>query len=70
MRAYQSRGPRTRCCPPETAARIRTELSPVLDQPGARTGMLTVCAQVLQDQDRFDFYAGLADPVHEHLAHL
>lgn len=32
--------------------------------------MLTVCAQVLQAQDRIDFYAELADPVREHLAHL
>ncbi|WP_331747579.1 hypothetical protein OG365_40920 (plasmid) [Streptomyces sp. NBC_00853] len=55
---------------PETAARIRTELAPVLDRPEARTGLLTVCAQVLQAQDRIDFYAELADPVREHLAHL
>ncbi|MFD9537016.1 hypothetical protein [Streptomyces sp. NPDC060010] len=31
---------------PETAARIRTQLTPVLDRPEARTGLLTVCAQV------------------------
>ncbi|MGZ9928331.1 hypothetical protein ACXNSR_00405 [Streptomyces sp. NC-S4] len=55
---------------PETAARIRTELAPVLDRPEARTGLLTVCTQVLQAQDRVDFYAELADPVREHLAHL
>ncbi|MFD9473795.1 hypothetical protein [Streptomyces goshikiensis] len=34
----------------------------------ARTGLLTVCAQVLQAQDRIDFYSGLASPVREHLA--
>ncbi|MGW3327675.1 hypothetical protein [Streptomyces virginiae] len=56
--------------PPEAAARIRTELAPVLDRPEARTGLLTVCAQVLQAQDRVDFYAELAGPVREHLAHL
>ncbi|MFG2979619.1 hypothetical protein ACGFYY_42370, partial [Streptomyces sp. NPDC048331] len=55
---------------PATAARIRTELPPVLDRPEARTGLLTVCAQVLQAQDRVDFYAELAGPVREHLAHL
>ncbi|MFD7399355.1 phosphotransferase [Streptomyces virginiae] len=55
---------------PETAAHIRTQLAPVLDRPEARTGLLTVCAQVLQAQDRVDFYAELADPVREHLAHL
>ncbi|MET9694334.1 phosphotransferase [Streptomyces sp. NPDC006514] len=55
---------------PKAAARIRTELSPVLDRPEARTGLLTVCAQVLQAQDRVDFYAELAGPVREHLAHL
>nr|WSW64557.1 phosphotransferase [Streptomyces sp. NBC_00998] len=55
---------------PETAARIRTELSPVLDRPEARTGLLTVCAQVLQAQDRVDFYAELAGPVREHLTYL
>ncbi|MFF1777915.1 hypothetical protein [Streptomyces virginiae] len=55
---------------PETAAHIRTQLAPVLDRPEARTGLLTVCAQVLQAQDRIDFYAELADPVREHLAHL
>ncbi|MFB7260568.1 hypothetical protein ACFCXH_00125 [Streptomyces nojiriensis] len=55
---------------PETAAGIRAQLAPVLDRTEARTGMLTVCAQVLQAQDRVDFYAELADPVREHLAHL
>ncbi|WTB20300.1 hypothetical protein OG253_01595 [Streptomyces virginiae] len=55
---------------PDTAARIRTELAPVLDRPEARTGLLTVCAQVLQAQDRIDFHAELASPVREHLAHL
>ncbi|MGW6971901.1 hypothetical protein [Streptomyces sp. NPDC054952] len=55
---------------PETAARIRTELAPVLDRPEARTGMLTVCAQILQAQDRAYFYAELAGPVREHLAGL
>ncbi|MFD8023522.1 hypothetical protein ACFV6G_24250 [Streptomyces lavendulae] len=55
---------------PETAARIRAQLAPVLDRPEARTGLLTVAAQVLQAQDRVDFYAELADPVREHLAHL
>ncbi|MEU4359650.1 hypothetical protein [Streptomyces virginiae] len=55
---------------PETAARIRNELAPVLDRPEARTGLLTVCAQVLQAQDRIDFYAEIANPVREHLARL
>ncbi|MFC9816099.1 hypothetical protein ACFVJM_29030 [Streptomyces virginiae] len=55
---------------PDTAARIRAELAPVLDRPEARTGVLTVCAQVLQAQDRIDFYAELADPVRELLARL
>ncbi|MCX5199814.1 hypothetical protein OOK31_39085 [Streptomyces sp. NBC_00249] len=32
---------------------------------GARTGLLTVCAQVLQAKDRVDFYAELANPVRE-----
>ncbi|MFJ3520817.1 MULTISPECIES: hypothetical protein [unclassified Streptomyces] len=53
---------------PETAARIRAQLAFVLDRLEARTGLLTVCAQVLQAQDRVDFYAELADPVREHLA--
>ncbi|GAA3126280.1 hypothetical protein GCM10020254_87120 [Streptomyces goshikiensis] len=48
---------------PATAARIRTELDPVLDRPEARTGLLTVAAQNLQAQDRTDFYAELAGPV-------
>ncbi|MFF3088712.1 hypothetical protein ACFVRB_27240 [Streptomyces nojiriensis] len=60
----------TPCWPPEAAVRIRTELAPVLDRPEARTGLLTVCAQVLQGQDRVDFYAELSGPVREHLAHL
>ncbi|OEJ22507.1 hypothetical protein [Streptomyces subrutilus] len=55
---------------PATAARIRTELAPVLDRPEARTGLLTVAAQILQAQDRIDFYAEIADPVREHLARL
>ncbi|UUY52374.1 hypothetical protein NRK68_34445 (plasmid) [Streptomyces yangpuensis] len=55
---------------PETAARIRTELAAILDRPEARTGLLTVAAQILQAQDRVDFYAELAGPVREHLAHL
>ncbi|MFB0631154.1 hypothetical protein [Streptomyces sp. AB3(2024)] len=55
---------------PETAARIRTELAPVLDRPEARTGMPTVCAQVLQAQDRIDFYSEPARAVHEQLARL
>ncbi|MGW4509223.1 hypothetical protein ACWENO_31745 [Streptomyces sp. NPDC004436] len=55
---------------PATAARIRTELAPVLDRPEARSGLLTVCAQVLQAQDRTDFYAELASPVREQLTHL
>ncbi|WP_328959775.1 hypothetical protein [Streptomyces virginiae] len=55
---------------PKTAARIRTEPAPVLDRPEARAGLLTVCAQVLQAQDRVDFYAEPARPVREHLAHL
>ncbi|WP_412180990.1 JmjC domain-containing protein [Streptomyces goshikiensis] len=55
---------------PEAAARIRTPAFPVLDRPEARTGMLTVCAQVLQAQDRVDVYAELAGPVREHLAEL
>ncbi|MFG2236161.1 hypothetical protein ACGFNX_40265 [Streptomyces sp. NPDC048723] len=55
---------------PETAARIRAQLAPVLDRPEARTGLLTVCAQVLQAQNRVDFYAELADAVRKHLAHL
>ncbi|MFE5860193.1 hypothetical protein ACFQ77_06475 [Streptomyces virginiae] len=44
--------------------------TPVLDRPEARTGLLSVCAQILQAQGRIDFYAELADPVREHLAHL
>ncbi|MFD3680225.1 hypothetical protein [Streptomyces sp. NPDC058613] len=55
---------------PDSAARVRTELAPVLDRPEARTGLLTVCAQILQAQDRVDFYAELAEPVREHLAQL
>ncbi|MFK0045980.1 hypothetical protein ACIQU4_18035 [Streptomyces sp. NPDC090741] len=55
---------------PEAAARIRTELAPVLDRPEARTGLLTVCTQVLQAQDHVDFYAELAGPIREQLAHL
>lgn len=55
---------------PEAATRIRTELAPVLDRPEARTGLLTVCAQVLQAQDRTDFYTELAGPVREHLTLL
>ncbi|MGW4690644.1 hypothetical protein ACWEPM_38005 [Streptomyces sp. NPDC004244] len=55
---------------PETATRIRTALAPVLDRPEARTALLTVCAQILQAGDRVDFYAELADPVHNYLAHL
>ncbi|MFJ9646526.1 hypothetical protein [Streptomyces sp. NPDC101206] len=55
---------------PETATRVRTELAPVLDRTEARTALLTVCAQILQARDRVDFYAELADPVHNYLAHL
>ncbi|ARE79437.1 hypothetical protein B6R96_36030 (plasmid) [Streptomyces sp. Sge12] len=55
---------------PEVAAHIRTELAPILDRPEARTGLLTVAAQILQAQDRTDFYAELADPVREYLARL
>ncbi|GAA2651416.1 MULTISPECIES: phosphotransferase [Streptomyces] len=55
---------------PETAAHIRTRLACVLDRPEARTGMLTVCAQVLQAQDRIDFYAELASAVRQHLTIL
>ncbi|MFD9574529.1 hypothetical protein ACFWBI_32500, partial [Streptomyces sp. NPDC059982] len=55
---------------PATAVRIRTELAPVLDRPEARTGLLTVAAQILQAQDRTNFYAELAGPVREQLAHL
>ncbi|MFI8392985.1 hypothetical protein [Streptomyces sp. NPDC085540] len=55
---------------PETAARIRTELAPILDRPEARTCLLTVCAQALQTEDRVDFYSDLADPVREYVAHL
>ncbi|MFF4266284.1 hypothetical protein ACWGCK_10980 [Streptomyces virginiae] len=44
---------------------LRTRPAPVLDRPEARTGLLTVCAQVLQAQDRVDFYTELADPVRE-----
>ncbi|MCX4804628.1 hypothetical protein OG594_23905 [Streptomyces sp. NBC_01214] len=55
---------------PEEAARIRTELAPILDRPEARTGLLTVCAQILQAQDRVEFYAELAKPVREHLSRL
>ncbi|MFG2878826.1 hypothetical protein ACGFYU_28140 [Streptomyces sp. NPDC048337] len=55
---------------PVTAARIRTVLAPVLDRAEARTGLLTVAAQILQAQDRTDFYAELASPVREHLNHL
>ncbi|WBY24959.1 phosphotransferase (plasmid) [Streptomyces goshikiensis] len=55
---------------PATAARIRTELDPVLDRPEARTGLLTVAAQNLQAQDRTDFYAELAGPVRGQLPHL
>ncbi|MGW7314823.1 hypothetical protein [Streptomyces sp. NPDC054865] len=55
---------------PETATRIRTALASVLDRPEARTGLLAVCAQVLQAQDRVDFYAELAAPVRECLAQL
>ncbi|MCX4625202.1 MULTISPECIES: hypothetical protein [unclassified Streptomyces] len=55
---------------PEAATRVRTELATVLDRPEARTGLLTVCAQVLQAQDRVDFYAELAGPMRDHLAHI
>ncbi|MFE9468626.1 hypothetical protein ACFYNW_34285 [Streptomyces virginiae] len=55
---------------PATAARIRAELAPILDRPEARTGLLTVAAQILQAQDRTDFYAELAGPVRERLPHL
>ncbi|MFH8642292.1 phosphotransferase [Streptomyces goshikiensis] len=55
---------------PETAARIRTELAPVLGRPEARTGLLTVAAQILQAQDRTSFYAELASPLRDHLAQL
>ncbi|WP_031152858.1 hypothetical protein, partial [Streptomyces erythrochromogenes] len=55
---------------PEAATRIRTDLAPFLDRPEARAGLLTVCAQILQAQDRTDFYAELAGPVREHLARL
>ncbi|MFJ2590969.1 hypothetical protein OG842_43150 (plasmid) [Streptomyces sp. NBC_00376] len=55
---------------PEAATRIRTQLAPVLNRPEARTGLLTVCAQVLQAQDRTDFYAQLASPAREPLTHL
>ncbi|GAA1600563.1 hypothetical protein [Streptomyces globosus] len=55
---------------PSTVARIRTELAPVPDRPEARIGLLIVCAQILQAQDRIDFYAELASPVCEHLAHM
>ncbi|MFI8341892.1 hypothetical protein ACIF8W_17740 [Streptomyces sp. NPDC085639] len=34
------------------------------------TGLLTVCAQILQAQDRIDFYAELADPVRGCLTQL
>ncbi|MFB6510406.1 hypothetical protein ACFCW4_20770 [Streptomyces virginiae] len=44
--------------------------APVRDRPEARTGMLTVCAQIFQAQDRLGSYAELAGAVREHLAHL
>jgi hypothetical protein len=55
---------------PAAAADVRAELAPILDRPEARTGLLTVCAQVLQAQDRTDFYAELAEPVRQYLALL
>ncbi|MFJ2590966.1 hypothetical protein OG842_43175 (plasmid) [Streptomyces sp. NBC_00376] len=55
---------------PEAANRVRTQLAPVLNRPEARTGLLTVCAQVLQAQDRADFYTELVGPARELLAHL
>ncbi|MEU8893719.1 hypothetical protein [Streptomyces sp. NPDC048442] len=55
---------------PETATLVRVKLAPVLDRREARTGLLTVCAQVLQAQDRTDFYAELAGPVRAYLASL
>ncbi|KIF02954.1 hypothetical protein PL81_26975 [Streptomyces sp. RSD-27] len=55
---------------PESAARARTELAPVLDRPEARTGLLTVCAQIFQAQDRTDFYADLVGPLRKYMAHL
>ncbi|MFI7360288.1 hypothetical protein ACIBTP_41080 [Streptomyces avidinii] len=55
---------------PATAARIRTEPAPgpgPARDPHRPTDRL---AQILQAQDRVDFYAELASPVREHLAHL
>ncbi|MEV7445700.1 hypothetical protein AB0O22_31960 [Streptomyces sp. NPDC091204] len=55
---------------PETAARVRVELAPILDRPEARTAVLMVCSQVLQAADRTDFSTALAGPVRRHLETL
>ncbi|MES4901056.1 MULTISPECIES: hypothetical protein [unclassified Streptomyces] len=55
---------------PETAARVRQVLAPILDDPKARVAELTVCAQVLQAANRTPFYAALAEPVRRHLRAL
>ncbi|MFJ4866674.1 hypothetical protein [Streptomyces sp. NPDC088748] len=54
---------------PAAAARIRTELAPSWTGP-RRAGPLTVCAQILQAQDRTAFYAELDGPVREQFPHL
>ncbi|MGW0731841.1 hypothetical protein [Streptomyces sp. NPDC002851] len=55
---------------PDTAARVRQTLAPILDDPAVRVAELTVCAQVLQAADRTPFYAALAKPVRHHLTTL
>ncbi|MFC9296948.1 hypothetical protein ACFTWH_08435 [Streptomyces sp. NPDC057011] len=52
---------------PDTAARVRKEFAPILDRPEARVAVLTVCAQILQAEDRTDYYRDLAGHVREHL---